>query len=167
MQVGVGGTLAVVLIREVFNFVKPLFPKQKAAEPLAGAGQPEKTGAVPPSHLKMLEDLHSWHNMRDADGVPVWYIKQDLRTAAQQNLVILHKLEELADVLLQVQKSQAATTHSMVAIADLESRISELQERRVTEAGSSVRTSMSHVAETTRAVTEMVELLRELKSLVT
>lgn len=165
MQVGIGGTLAVVVIREVFNFVKPLFHK-KTAEPIGGAGR-EATGALTESHRKMIEDLHAWHNMRDADGVPVWYIKQDLRGAVQQNIAILHKLDELADALLKLQRAQSAATRSAGAVADLEVRISTLQERRVAEAGETVRTSMAHVAETSKAVTEMAELLRELKGLVT
>lgn len=55
-DLGVGGIIVILVLKEVFTFLK--FKKNGWQE--------------------QISDLHKWHNQRDRDGVPVWYVRHSL-----------------------------------------------------------------------------------------
>lgn len=64
-QLGVGGIFAVLVLRQVFDFVGK-----------------RKNGACDLHKLsREVADLHKWHDQRDQDGVPVWYVRRSLEDA--------------------------------------------------------------------------------------
>lgn len=67
LQLGTGGLLALLIIREVLGFLKARSCK-------------------PPEELIrkiaiQVRDLHDWHNKTDEDGVKVWYVRRSLEDA--------------------------------------------------------------------------------------
>ena len=45
---------------------------------------------------RQISDLWDWHNQRDSDGVPVWYVRQSLESAIEK---LATSLEGLTTVL--------------------------------------------------------------------
>jgi hypothetical protein len=69
-QLGVGGILVVLVLREVFNFLA----KRNG----------EKGDAHPHECVecrKMVEQLFKMHDKTDEDGVYVWYVRKSLEAA--------------------------------------------------------------------------------------
>lgn len=67
LEVGVGGIVALLMVREVLTFVQ----KRKNGYANNGLG-------------RVADEVH-WlkeiHDQRDADGVPVWYVRRSLEDA--------------------------------------------------------------------------------------
>lgn len=66
-EVGVGGIFALLVLREVFNFVN----KRK------NHGNTQKIELA----YRQISDLWQWHNMSDAEGVKIWYVRRSLEDA--------------------------------------------------------------------------------------
>lgn len=75
---------AIMVIREVLNFLD----KKKFHSDNTNAGL-KGHGAVMNEHVndvrfavskvkEKVDDLHDWHDKRDADGVPLWYVRLSL-----------------------------------------------------------------------------------------
>ena len=66
-QIGAAGLLVLIILREVFAFLKT------------------RNGVTKSQHLdkmsKQLDELHQWHNVVDDDGVKVWYVRRSLEQA--------------------------------------------------------------------------------------
>lgn len=71
-QLTLGGVVAVLVIREVLDFVRKRNNKKNN----------KNDGEM----RQQLHDLWAWHDVRDEDGTPVWYMKRSLE-AAILNLV--------------------------------------------------------------------------------
>lgn len=79
IQVGVGGTFALLVIREVFGFVKYLKnnkSNQKERE--------DDQGADLPRMARQIDDLHQWHSLTDEEGVKIWYVRRSLEEALRE-----------------------------------------------------------------------------------
>lgn len=95
LELGAGGLLAFMIIREVLNFVA----KWKTGQ---GAGSTQLM-------IKQVQDLYDWHNINDDDGVKRWYVKQSLEDSVRsvadaitaQNKILL-QLTATNDALLKV-----------------------------------------------------------------
>lgn len=77
LELGVGLIAAIMVIREVLNFIE----RKKNGSGHDGALMNEHVndvrGAV--SVIKdKVDDLHEWHNKTDADGIPLWYVRRSL-----------------------------------------------------------------------------------------
>lgn len=92
VELGVGLMAAIMVIREVLNFLdKKKFYSDN------GNGSLNGHGAVMNEHVndvrfavskvkEKVDDLHNWHDKRDADGVPLWYhLKIQSRTWARKS----------------------------------------------------------------------------------
>ncbi len=76
MDLGVGATFSLIIIKMVFDFVKGR--KRNGDD---GYKEIEKIKAVSYDIKNKLDDLHEWHNVRDNDGVPIWYVRRSLEEA--------------------------------------------------------------------------------------
>lgn len=65
--------------------------------------------------LTLTKDLHAWHDHRDADGVPVWFVRQSLETA----------IAKLTDAVVELNKT--GSNHMVITqnLANLTDRIAE------------------------------------------
>jgi len=79
-QVGVGGIFAVLVIREVLNFLT----KRNGADKDKGGKLDRVILAALQEMKPKLDELHKWHDQRDQDGVPVWYIRRSLEEAVDK-----------------------------------------------------------------------------------
>jgi hypothetical protein len=87
VELGVGLIAAIMVIREVLGFLdKKKFLSDN------GNGSLNGHGAVMNEHVndvrlavskvkEKVDDLHDWHDKRDADGVPLWYVRRSLEDA--------------------------------------------------------------------------------------
>jgi len=90
LQIGgvIGGIIAVVFIlREIANFVRPLIERR------IGGGKEPETEAIRrcvPEDVNLrqmasqLAMLYEWHDRKDEDGAPVWYVRSSLTRAIEQ-----------------------------------------------------------------------------------
>ena len=79
-QVGIGGVLAVLILREVFGF---LSKRSKREVDLAALDQ-------------RVSDLWDWHNKEDpATGVKVWYVRASLENAIEKLAENIEKMTEV------------------------------------------------------------------------
>lgn len=53
-----------------------------------------------------LRDLHSWHNLRDDDGRPLWYKDTGLREAVEENTSTMRILSDHIKSLIQTIKDE-------------------------------------------------------------
>ena len=51
------------------------------------------TGREGSTH-QMVRDLHTWHDQRDEDGVPVWYVRKSLERSIDNLTVAIKELAE-------------------------------------------------------------------------
>jgi len=75
LQLGVGGIFAMMLIKEVLGFLKPMLERKFGNDEATDGKRPEP--ACDTECLRRVEaqvnDLHEWHSVRDQRGVFVWY----------------------------------------------------------------------------------------------
>ena len=60
-------------------------------------GTAEEAAASRSDSREKIKDLHEWHNRTDADGVPVWYVRQGL----ERNIESLTKAITKQNVLFE------------------------------------------------------------------
>lgn len=82
-QLGIGGIFAIMVIREVLSFLRA------------------RNGGGPSSIAKQVDDLWTWHNVRDGDGVPVWYVRRSLEES-------IAKLADSIEKLVEIQRAMSA-----------------------------------------------------------
>jgi len=96
-QLGVGGIFAILVLREVFNFLSTR--KKNGSE-----------GRM----KEQIAKLYEWHNMEDANGVKRWYNKSTLdsniatlsRNIQEQTLILKQLSQELRDVREEVRRAK-------------------------------------------------------------
>ena len=96
LQLGAGGLLAFLIIREVLNFLINRNKNDKQPDLYAVSHIHD--------HLDRMEgqvgDLWTWHNQNDADGVKVWYVRRSLEETVDKLADAIHDhnivLRELA-----------------------------------------------------------------------
>jgi hypothetical protein len=87
LQLGVGGIFAVLLIKLVLDWLKPIIDKKLATEPSPPAkADPDKDAiaelvAAVGRMEKKIDTLHEWHNVRGQDGRLLWYYPSSLDKA--------------------------------------------------------------------------------------
>ena len=70
VQLGVGGLVALLIIREVLNFLKQ---------------RRDDKGGVDLQHLaQQVSELYQWHSVVDSEGVKVWYIRRCLEEVIRE-----------------------------------------------------------------------------------
>lgn len=108
IQIGVGGIFAKLILREVFAFLN----RYRGGR---GGSQKEnierRIGGV---HERMwkVDKLYDWHNARDEEGVPVWYVRKSLEQA-------IKNLSASIDVLQESIREQNLFINKMIERFDL------------------------------------------------
>lgn len=74
LEVGVGGLVAIMIIRMVLDFLK----SKKGESDQKVLRCIEKNCQ---ECLRLQRDLHIWHNVADNEGVKVWYVRRSLEEA--------------------------------------------------------------------------------------
>ncbi|MBY0355200.1 MAG: hypothetical protein K2Q12_05665 [Rickettsiales bacterium] len=70
LQVGAGGLFALLVLREVFGFLKEKVRAQ--------------SNLVIDNMAKQIQELHEWHAVTDEDGVKIWYLRRSLENAIEK-----------------------------------------------------------------------------------
>ena len=70
--------------------------------------------------LSLTKELHDWHDQRDADGVPVWYVRKSLETTISALTAAVTEL------------SKASSNHVIITqgVAKVLDRISDRLDRK-------------------------------------
>lgn len=58
-----------------------------------------------PRLARQIEELHAWHNVNDADGVKVWYVRESLRDTIGKLSDTLERQNRLLAVLCEQMKA--------------------------------------------------------------
>lgn len=81
MQLGVGGIFAILVIREVFTFLRSRVDKSSDLD-------------VVVRDVKIrVDELYRWHDVRDEDGTPIWYIRSSMTRSVEQLARSISELE--------------------------------------------------------------------------
>lgn len=78
-QIGVGGTIAYLILKEVFNFLKPVLARRKGSS-IEGNGQVTDSRTLAKIRTQ-VGDMHRLHAQVDTDGTPLIYVPRSLGTA--------------------------------------------------------------------------------------
>jgi hypothetical protein len=88
-EITTGGVLALLIIREVLGFLKPRNGN-------GGNGGNGGTVSIQIKELRrmteQIQKLYDWHDQRDRDGVPVWYVRESLERHIEQLTAALRDL---------------------------------------------------------------------------
>ena len=93
-QLGVGGTLLVVVLYLVFNFLTRMGYVQTAM-PAGGSTTINVHQDGIDQALHQLDKLYEWHDVRDPEGVLIWY-GRSLAKEMEKQTAILSELSEYA-----------------------------------------------------------------------
>jgi len=109
VELGVGLIAAIMVIREVLGFLD----KKKYTN-----GNSHEHGAVMNEHVNdvriavskvkdKVNDLHDWHDKRDADGVPLWYVRRSLEDSIKDlGEKMCQQIEVQTKILQHMQKTE-------------------------------------------------------------
>ena len=78
VQLGVGGIFALMVLKEVFGFLT----RKRNGNPWGNVSSDTVRRL-----LDQIRELHTLHDQKDDDGVPVWYVRKSLGMAVEK----LHK----------------------------------------------------------------------------
>jgi prefoldin subunit 5 len=100
LQVGAGGLLALLILREVFGFLRKKSQRDEITEVIE-----EQIDQLREPHkeaykkievaMDQINDLWRWHNVSDAEGVKIWYVRRSLEDAIGKLAVSIDKMTDL------------------------------------------------------------------------
>lgn len=83
------------IFRELWRFTEKVLDRRKAEAPVSAEGD---------KLLKLTSDLWEWHNVRDENGLPLWYARREtlarLADSNEEQLKQLTKLNAIIDRLI-------------------------------------------------------------------
>lgn len=99
LQLGAGGPFALLVLREVFGFLKERvrYTHNAALEQMA----------------KEVHEMHEWHAVTDEDGVKVWYIRRSLENTLDK---LSHTLDAQTQLLKEMVLILKDTRNEMDAV---------------------------------------------------
>jgi hypothetical protein len=99
LQLGAGGLFALLVLREVFGFLKERvrYTHNTALEQMA----------------KEVHEMHEWHAVTDEDGVKVWYIRRSLENTLDK---LSHTLDAQTQLLKEMVLILKDTRNEMDAV---------------------------------------------------
>lgn len=78
---------------------------------------------------ELLEDLHSWHDVRNGDGVPKWYMRSDVSECLKQTLNLQREVLSLNKQLVDLTKAQSNDLRELVEFAHRADRVLERKDK--------------------------------------
>ena len=95
-ELGVGGLLALLVLREVFGFVKPVLERRRNG----GKSLDKPNGHLTTEQVAQIADLHRLMTKTDVDGTPLVFVPrslvaviQELSQATQRQITVLERLD--------------------------------------------------------------------------
>jgi len=114
-----GAIVVAVILREIAKIVLPLIGKKGDSAKQIHKCVPEDVDLRKMAH--QVDDLHEWHDVRDADGAPVWYLRKSLLetmdTIAKSQTQIAEVLKSLA-AHMEVTRDTATRIEGRLAHSD-------------------------------------------------
>jgi len=111
-QLGVGGILVVMVLREVFGFLKPIIERRRN-------GSPGTNGHMPREAVAQIDELHRLMSRTDVDGTPLVFVPRSLSTAIHELAQVTAEqsklLERLNDNVSEARREIRQQQHSVVA----------------------------------------------------
>ena len=104
LQLGVGAAVAILILREVFNFLSKLRDKSKPSDD-------EKRIELLHMIRARVDELYKWHDVKDEDQVYVWYVRKSLEREIGKLCDAVNKLEQAAN-------RQASAIERLVEVGD-------------------------------------------------
>ena len=113
LELGIGLVAAIMVIREVLGFLD-----RKKTHNGNDSNSLNGHGAVMNEHVndvrfavskvkEKVDDLHDWHDKRDADGVPLWYVRRSLEDSIKDlGEKICQQIEVQTKILQHMQKME-------------------------------------------------------------
>jgi len=93
LQLGIGASVAYIVLRLVLDFLTPLLQKFAGVKESSPKGtfalceevsrQLAEARAEMSSVKSQIKDLYVWHNVRNQDGIPIWYVPSSLEKAIE------------------------------------------------------------------------------------
>jgi hypothetical protein len=101
-QLGIGGLVAVLVIREVLTFLRER--------------RNNKGNGVDLSLLaKQIDEMHQWHAVTDGNGVKVWYVRRSLEEAIRQ---LATNIATQTDILKELMRETQGTRKDLEWLKD-------------------------------------------------
>lgn len=110
LQIGAGGLFALLILREVFGFLKEKVRAQ--------------SNTVIDIMAKQINELHEWHAVTDEDGVKIWYLRRSLENAIEK---LTNNLDIQTQLLRELVMSMKETRSDMESFVREERRIRNLK----------------------------------------
>lgn len=118
VQLGVGSAIVYIVLRLVLDFLKPILEKQFniGTMPQLMSACKELAGKIDCSREEMLavkdqvKALYVWHDQRNQDGVPLWYVPSSLEKAIES---LAENVRQQTEVLRSVAEFQKDTVRFM------------------------------------------------------
>ena len=92
-QPGIGGILVIMVLREVFTFLK----SRKSTTD------------------QLIKDLHEWHAVTDSDGVKVWYVRKSLTDSVAK---LADSIQAFSGIIQNMATTQAQQTGVLEKISE-------------------------------------------------
>jgi len=80
-QLGIGGIFAILMIREVLNFLKT---RKDMGASVGDVGQRPFVQDRFDRMERQVRELYTWHAREDTDGVKIWYTRPSLERAIRE-----------------------------------------------------------------------------------
>lgn len=132
LELGVGLIAALLIIREVLGFVGKLTgPKGNGSN--GGHGTNGNGSAVMGGHVAdirggvfdikdKVDDLYNWHNQRDANGIPLWYLQPSLEQSIKKLTAQIDRSVEVQakndEILTRILDHVVIKQHSIQEVLD-------------------------------------------------
>lgn len=98
-QIGIGGIIALLVLREVFGFLRGRNGSGKITS--------DDLRRIRKA-LEQIHDLWEWHNVSDADGVKLWYVRRSLEESMDQlSKNISKQTEVLSEMLRSINENRS------------------------------------------------------------
>ena len=110
LELSIGLGAAALVLKIIFDFLKPVLDKflgSDKKEPSI-ARQVESCCEILQGMRHKVDELHSWHNVRNADGVPVWYVPSALEKAIQALAANINEQTAVLRGVAEIQKDTCA-----------------------------------------------------------
>ncbi len=117
-QIGTGGLFIILVLREIFGFLKVRKLDGSSTKAVCSYDR-EKFNDV----YRTIKDLYKLHDIRDRDGVPVWYVRQSLEES-------IHKLADNIETQTRVMQAMLNSINdNKVELANIKHDLKSIKEK--------------------------------------
>lgn len=130
LQIGAGGVLAIILIREVVGFVKWIVTLFHDGDEEDDQSCSRIYGCLE-EILDKTRQLYDWHSLKDERGVPVWYSSfgnEDLKSLLRETIENIRAQTELSRNLLSISSETLKLTRRLEGdVNDVKQEVRDLK----------------------------------------